>query len=70
MGEGTISLAQLSLDKLTEHVVNLEENGVVEEELGQIVLGLRLVPRTKQDQQGETSGSIGKDFCVSKCKNV
>ena len=64
MGEGKIPLSQLALDKLTEHVVDLEENGRTNEELGQIVLGLRLVPKSSIDHAGgsgfgsETCGSI------------
>ena len=62
MGEGKVALSQLALDKLTEHVVDLEENGMALEELGQIVLGLRLVPKSSIDHPGgsgsENCGSI------------
>ena len=58
MGEGKIPLSQLNLDKLTEQVVNLEEAGQVQEILGKIVLGLRLVPKlSAADQVGEMSSA-------------
>ena len=53
MGEGNVPLSTLALDKLTDFVVDLEEEGNTEEELGQIVLGLRLVPKSEaQDNTG------------------
>ena len=55
MGEGSIPLSNLSLDKLIEHVVDLKEDGYAHEELGQIVLSLRLVPK-KSSESGDISG--------------
>jgi len=60
MGEGKISLSELSLDKLTEHVVTLKEDACTEY-LGQVVLGLRLVPKLPSDHHGET-GSLVTNF--------
>ena len=48
MGEGSVHLSEMSLDKLTEQVVTLEDNNTTEY-LGQIVLGLRLVPKAFVD---------------------
>ena len=56
MGEGHVPLSTLALDKLTDFVVDLEEEGNTEEELGQIVLGLRLVP--KSESGSENTGSL------------
>ena len=55
MGEGSIPLSNLSLDKLIEHVVDLKEDGYAHEELGQIVLSLRLVPK-KSSESGDIAG--------------
>ena len=65
MGEGKVALSQLALDKLTEHVVDLEENGMALEELGQIVLGLRLVPKSSILDHPGGSGSENCGSIVS-----
>ena len=57
MGEGAVPLNSLSLDKLTEHVLTLEEENNTEEYLGQLVLGLRLVPKNA-DHPFEGAGSL------------
>lgn len=46
MGEGRVTLSALNLDKLTDHVITLKEDNNTSEYLGQIVLGLRLVPKS------------------------
>ena len=56
MGEGGVALSSLSLDKLTEQVITLKEDNN-SEYLGQIVLGLRLVP--KSHFEGDNSSSVG-----------
>ena len=56
MGEGTVALSSLSLDKLTEQVITLKEDNN-DEYLGQIVLGLRLVPKSHFD--GDNTSLIG-----------
>jgi hypothetical protein len=55
MGEGSIYLVALELDKLTEHIVTLKEAENTDF-LGRVVLGLRLVP--KLSDPGDTTGSI------------
>ncbi len=46
MGEGKVELSSLTLDKLTELVIELAEEKNTSEELGQLVLGVRLVPKS------------------------
>ena len=50
-------LSKVDLDKLTEEVIELKEDNNTEEYLGQIVLGLRLVP--KSQLEGDNSSVIG-----------
>ena len=57
MGEGSVALSALTLDKLTEEVITLKEDNNTEEYLGQIVLGLRLVP--KSQFEGDNSSAVG-----------
>ncbi len=57
MGEGGIPLFQLELDKLTERIVTLAETDNTEY-LGQIVLGLRLVPKSAEHGSEAAPGSI------------
>ena len=52
-----MALSALTLDKLTEEVITLKEDNNTEEYLGQIVLGLRLVP--KSQFEGDNSSAIG-----------
>ena len=55
MGEGGVALSSLSLDKLTEQVITLKEDNN-SEYLGQIVLGLRLVPKSHFEGDNTSSG--------------
>ena len=63
MGEGQVSLSSLDLDKLTEKIITLEEENNTSEYLGQIVLGVRLVPKSDAFDTGigslvKASGSL------------
>jgi len=57
MGKGSVALSALTLDKLTKKVITLKKDNNTEEYLGQIVLGLRLVP--KSQFEGDNSSAIG-----------
>ena len=58
MGEGRVPLSEMSLDKLTEQVITLEDTNTTEY-LGQIVLGVRLVPKATVDGSVLDNSSVG-----------